>query len=64
MRLNITGRRFSARFFDNACRLAFFTWSAGQMFVYNQKVQEQNYYNNLCRLIDETKRHCQPIRPE
>ena len=64
MRLKINGRRFSARFFDNACRLAFFTWSAGQMFVYNQKVQEQNYYNSLCRLIDETKRHCQPIRPE
>ena len=57
-------RRFAARFANNASRLAFFTWSAGQLFVYNEKVREQNYYDSLCRLIDETKRHCQPIRPE
>ena len=59
-----TGRRFAARFSNNASRLAFFTWSAGQLFVYNEKVREQNYYDSLCRLIDETKRHCRPIRPE
>ena len=40
------------------------SWSAGQLFVYNEKVREQNYYDSLCRLIDKTKRHCRPIRPE
>ena len=60
----ITGRRFSARFRDDASRLAYLTWSAGQMFIYNECVWEQRYFDSLTRLIDETKRHKQPIRPE
>lgn len=59
-----SGRRFSARFRDDASRLAYLTWSAGQMLIYNECVREQCYFDSLCRLIDETVRHKQPIRPE
>ena len=59
-----SGRRFSARFRDDASRLAYLTRSAGQMLIYNECVREQRYFDSLCRLIDETERHKQPIRPE
>ena len=58
------GRRFSARFQDDASRLAYLTWSAGQMFIYNECVREQRYFDSLSRLIAETRRRKQPIRPE
>ncbi len=31
------GRRFSACFQDDASRLAYLTWSAGQMFIKNRR---------------------------
>ena len=58
------GRRFSARFQDDASRLAYLAWSAGQMFIYNECVREQRYFDSLTRLIAETRRRKQPIRPE
>ena len=57
------GRRFSARFENDASRLAYLTWSAGQMFIYNECVREQRYFDSLTRLIAETRRRKQPIRP-
>ena len=58
------GRKFSARFSNDASRYGYLTWSAAQSFIYNEKVREQLYFDSLYKLIDETKRHCQPIRPE
>ncbi len=58
------GCRFSARFENDASRLAYLTWSAGQMFIYNECVREQRYFDSLSRLIAETRRRKQPIRPE
>ena len=58
------GRKFSARFSSDASRYGYLIWSAAQSFIYNEKVREQLYFDSLYKLIDETKRHCQPIRPE
>ena len=58
------GRKFSARFSNDASRYGYLTWSAAQSFIYNEKVREQRYFDSLYKLIDATKRHCLPIRPE
>ena len=44
-----TGRSFSAKFADKASKDAYYTWSAGQMMVYNAKVAEQNYFDAFDR---------------
>ena len=38
--------------------------AAGQMFIYNECVLEQRFFDCLSRLIAETERHKQPIRNE
>ena len=60
----LTGRKFAARFKNSSAREAYLTWSAGQMFIYNECVQEQRFFDSLSRLIAETERHKQPIRNE
>ena len=34
----LTGRKFAARFKNSSAREAYLTWSAGQMFIYNECV--------------------------
>lgn len=58
----LTGRKFAARFKNSSAREAYLTWSAGQMFIYNECVLEQRFFDSLSRLIGETERHKQPIR--
>ena len=58
----LTGRKFAARFKNSSAREAYLTWSAGQMFIYNECVLEQRFFDSLSRLIAETERHKQPIR--
>lgn len=60
----LTGRKFAARFKNSSAREAYLTWSAGQMFIYNECVLEQRFFDSLSRLIAETERHKQPIRHE
>ena len=60
----LTGRKFAARFKNSSAREAYLTWSAGQMFIYNECVLEQRFFDSLSRLIAETERHKQPIRNE
>ena len=60
----LTGRKFAARFQNSSAREAYLTWSAGQMFIYNECVLEQRFFDGLSRLIAETERHKQPIRNE
>lgn len=60
----LTGRKFAARFKNSSEREAYLTWSAGQMFIYNECVLEQRFFDSLSRLIAETERHKQPIRNE
>ena len=42
-----TGRCYPAKFLNDASRKAFYTWSAGQMLVYNAKVGEQRYFDKF-----------------
>ena len=60
----LTGRKFAARFKNSSAREAYLTWSAGQMFIYNECVLEQRFFDSLSRLIAETERRKQPIRNE
>lgn len=60
----LTGRKFAARFKNSSAREAYLTWSAGQMFVYNECVLEQRFFDSLSRLTAETERHKQPISNE
>ena len=60
----LTGRKFAARFKNSSAREAYLTWSAGQMFIYNECVLEQRFFDSLSRLIAETERHKLPIRNE
>lgn len=53
----LTGRKFAARFKNSSAREAYLTWSAGQMFIYNECVLEQRFFDSLSRLIAETERH-------
>lgn len=39
-----TGRSYTAHFDDDKSRETYLTWSAAQMYVYNAKVQENNYF--------------------
>ena len=48
----------------SGAREAYLTWSAGQMFIYNECVLEQRFFDSLSRLTAETERHKQPIRNE
>ncbi len=59
-----TGRKFAAKFRDATAREAYLTWSAGQMFIYNESVLEQRLFDSLSRLVAETERHKQPVRKE
>lgn len=56
------GRKFSARFSNDASRYACLTWSADRSFNYNEKVREQRYFDSLYKLIAETKRHRRATR--
>ena len=60
----LTGRKFAARFKNSSAREAYLTWSAGQMFIYNECVLEQRFFDSLSRLTAETERRKQPIRNE
>lgn len=60
----IQARKFSARFSNEASRYGYLTWLAARLFIYNEKVREQHYFDSLNKLIAEMKRHCRPIRPE
>ena len=53
----LTGRKFAAKFRDATAREAYLTWSAGQMFIYNESVLEQRFFDSLSRLVAETERH-------
>ena len=44
------GRKFSARFSNDASRYGYLTWSAAQSFIYNEKVREQLYFDSLYNL--------------
>lgn len=45
----IIGRKFKAKFVDDASRSAYFTFSAAQMLVYNASVEEARYFESFDR---------------